>query len=70
MPATVESILGRLAVVAHERTLRATSPALAASVQAIKTYQQQRFSHTYADLLATPRYGGAALVVQVRFRVR
>jgi hypothetical protein len=60
MPATVESILGRLAIVAHERALRAASPALAANVQAIKAYQQRRFSHTYADLLATPRYGGAA----------
>jgi hypothetical protein len=60
MAATVESILSRLAVVAHERALRAASPELAANVQAIKAYQQRRFSHTYADLLATPRYGGAA----------
>ncbi len=29
-------------------------------VLAIKAYQQQRFSHTYADLLATTRYGGAS----------
>lgn len=29
-------------------------------VQALKAYQQCRFAHTYADLLATPRYGAAA----------
>jgi hypothetical protein len=29
-------------------------------VQALKAYQQRRFAHTYADLLATPRYGAAA----------
>ncbi|MGY4827441.1 FFLEELY motif protein [Sphaerotilaceae bacterium SBD11-9] len=29
-------------------------------MQAIKSYQQRRFSHTYADLLTNPRYGGAA----------
>jgi hypothetical protein len=29
-------------------------------VQALKTYQQGRFAHTYADLLATTRYGRAA----------
>jgi len=33
---------------------------LLSRVQAVKVYQQRRFSHTYADLLATPRYGGAA----------
>jgi hypothetical protein len=60
MHATVESILARLAVVAHERAVRAASPALSAKVQAVKSYQQRRFSHTYADLLATPRYGGAS----------
>jgi hypothetical protein len=29
-------------------------------VQALKAYQQRRFAHTYADLLATPRYEAAA----------
>ena len=29
-------------------------------MQAVKGYQQLRFSHTYADLLATSRYGRAA----------
>ncbi|HEX3141495.1 MAG TPA: hypothetical protein VHQ87_15675 [Rhizobacter sp.] len=60
MPATVESILGHLTAVASERAARVASPALAERVQAIKAYQQRRFSHTYADLLATPRYAGAA----------
>ena len=27
---------------------------------AIKAYQQRRFSHTYADLMPTARYGGAS----------
>jgi hypothetical protein len=60
MPATVESILNHLAVVSEERAARAASPALSTQVHAIKAYQQKRFSHTYADLLATPRYGAAA----------
>ncbi len=60
MAATVESILGHLEVVAHERATRAASPNLQGRVLAIKGYQQRRFSHTYADLLATPRYAGAA----------
>ena len=29
-------------------------------VTALKAFQQRRFSHTYADLLASPRYGAAA----------
>ena len=60
MPATAESILGFLEIVASEGKARAASPALLKRVQAVKAYQQRRFSHTYADLLATPRYGGAA----------
>lgn len=60
MAATVDSILAHLDVVARERAARAASPALQKHVQAIKVYQQKRFSHTYADLLATPRYAGAA----------
>ena len=53
-------ILGHLETVEHERRLRAASPELHARVQALKAYQQRRFAHTYADLLATPRYGAAA----------
>jgi hypothetical protein len=60
MTAAAESILSQLAIVANERAARAASPVLSANVQAIKNYQQRRFSHTYADLLITPRYGGAA----------
>ena len=60
MPATVETILGHLAVVENERAARAASPILLKRVKAIKAYQQRRFSHTYADLLATQRYAGAA----------
>lgn len=60
MPATVESILAHLHTVERERGARAASPALLKRVQALKDYQQRRFSHTYADLLATPRYAGAA----------
>lgn len=40
-----------------ERERRARLPALAAAVESLKLYQQQRFSHTYADLLESPRYG-------------
>lgn len=60
MAASVQSILSHLDVVARERALRAASPSLSQKVKAIKGYQQRRFSHTYADLLATARYAGAA----------
>ena len=58
--ADVSTILGHLRTVSLERARRAKSPDLAARVQAIKHYQQRRFAHTYADLLASPRYGPAA----------
>lgn len=60
MSATTASILAHLEAVEHERHTRAGSPALLARVQGLKSYQQRRFSHTYADLLSTARYGGAA----------
>ncbi len=60
MPTTAELILAYLDAVEREREARAASPALLARVQALKAYQQRRFSHTYADLLATVRYGAAA----------
>jgi hypothetical protein len=60
MTATADSILTHLDIVARERALRAASPETARRVLAVKAYQQRRFSHTYADLLATPRYAGAA----------
>ena len=57
MPADARSILGHLDLVSAERTRRGESPELAAKVEAIKRYQQRRFSGTYADLLGSPRYG-------------
>jgi hypothetical protein len=53
-------ILTQLAIVDVERRRRSADPALAERVQALKAYQQRRFSHTYADLLATERYAPAA----------
>lgn len=54
------AILTHLSTVAAERAARAADPDLAARVVAIKDYQQRRFEHAYADLLAHPRYAGAA----------
>jgi hypothetical protein len=53
-------ILAHLAAVADERKVRAADVALGARVEAVKRYQQKRFEKTYADLLAHPRYAGAA----------
>jgi hypothetical protein len=55
-----EAIVQPLQEVARERAVRDADPALAARVQAVKHYQQQRFRRTYADLLASPRYAAAA----------
>lgn len=60
MSASTASILAHLDTVERERVARAASPALHRRVQALKAYQQRRFSHTYADLLSTARYAGAA----------
>ena len=60
MPSTVETILGHLEAVDRERAVRVASPNLLKQVQGLKAYQQRRFSNTYADLLAMPRYAGAA----------
>jgi hypothetical protein len=54
------AILDHLRVVSEERAVRAADAALAAGVEEVKRYQQQRFEHTYADLLDHPRYAGAA----------
>ncbi|MEO7150293.1 MAG: hypothetical protein ABIX46_01085 [Burkholderiaceae bacterium] len=54
------TILRHLAAVGAERSRRAADPGLGAAVQQVKRYQQARFSHTYADLLASPRYRPAA----------
>jgi hypothetical protein len=53
---SAESLLADLKRVEAERARRAADPALEARVQALKAYQQRRFAHTYADLLANPRY--------------
>ena len=55
-----ESILRCLREVAAERQARAADAVFGQRVAAIKHYQHERFSHTYADLLANKRYGGAA----------
>lgn len=60
MSTPAAQILGHLETVERERSARAASPHLHARVQALKAYQQRRFAHTYADLLATPRYEAAA----------
>lgn len=54
------SILADLRVVDDERLKRAADPPLNARVVALKRFQQARFKHTYADLLASARYGAAA----------
>lgn len=55
-----ERILEHLDTVTQQRALRARDAELQAQVLALKAYQQQRFRHTYADLLADPRYAPAA----------
>ncbi|MDO9074621.1 MAG: hypothetical protein Q7U73_15270 [Rubrivivax sp.] len=56
-----EQILTSLQAVAAQRALRKQDAELGRRVQALKAYQHARFMQTYADLLAHPRYGGAAL---------
>lgn len=56
---SAESLLKELRDVDAERARRAADPDLEARVQALKTWQQRRFAHTYADLLAHPRYEAA-----------
>ena len=59
MQADSQTILAHLSAVAAEREKRDVAPDLQAAVLRVKAYQQRRFSHTYADLLASPRYRGA-----------
>ena len=54
-----ELIQDRLRTVEAERARRAHEEGLNARVRAIKEYQQQRFRHTYADLLRSERHGTA-----------
>jgi len=60
MSSDADKILFELAGVDAERRRRATDPDLAQRVVVLKAYQQLRFSHTYADLLASDRYSPAA----------
>jgi len=60
MSSDADKILFELAGVDAERRRRAADPVLAQRVLALKAYQQLRFSHTYADLLAADRYSPAA----------
>jgi hypothetical protein len=53
------TLLAHLCVVDAERRRRAANPALNEKVGALKIYQQRRFALTYADLLASDRYGAA-----------
>ncbi len=53
-------ILDDLKLVDDERAARTEDKELDEKVSAIKSYQQQRFRHTYFDLLSSPRYGPAA----------
>jgi hypothetical protein len=60
MSSLAATILAHLKSVESERGLRTATKGLAVRVNAVKSYQQRRFSHTYADLLNTPRYGPAS----------
>lgn len=53
-------ILRDLQTVEALRSERARDGALCLAVQGVKRYQQARFTASYADLLASPRYGAAA----------
>lgn len=53
-------IVRSLAIVEAERARRDADPTLGAAVQTIKRYQQARFRHSHADLLASARYSAAA----------
>lgn len=60
MSITAAAILAHLKTVDAERAQRAAVPGLTDRVGALKAYQQRRFSHTYADLLGSVRYGSAS----------
>jgi hypothetical protein len=60
MPADASTILDQLRAVDRERERRGAEPTWADAVRRVKDYQQRRFAHTYADLLASDRYAGAA----------
>lgn len=55
-----QAVLQPLQQVDQERARRAADAGLAAAVHGLKRYQQQRLRNTYADLLASARFGPAA----------
>lgn len=61
MRSDAEQILSSLHAVAAQRTLRREDARLGQRVEAVKSYQHGRFMLTYADLLSSGRYRGAAL---------
>ena len=56
-----DAIVQELQIVSAERAARRAEAGLAARVQALKHYQQERFRRTYADLLNDARHRDAAL---------
>jgi hypothetical protein len=60
MTSNGDLILQHLEAVNAERAARAADGGLALRVTQVKEFQQARFAHTYADLLAHPRYAGAS----------
>lgn len=54
-----QTTLGHLQAVEQERQVRRAQPALQLRVDAVKSYQRQRFMASYADLLENPRYQAA-----------
>jgi hypothetical protein len=60
MAVSPELILEQLRAVEAERQRWAAAPELRAKVLALKAFQSRRFSNTYRDLLASPRYAAVA----------
>lgn len=60
MNAQGQAILGHLQAVAAERRARVVDAQLAGRVREVKRFQHARFEHSYADLLAQPRYAKSA----------
>ncbi|MBA4178030.1 MAG: hypothetical protein C0505_15955 [Leptothrix sp. (in: Bacteria)] len=61
MNAAGADILASLQSVVAQRLRRRADPELGRCARVVKAYQHARFMNTYADMLADPRYGGAAL---------
>jgi hypothetical protein len=59
MTTLADFILSQLKIVDFERARYLSRPQLQTQVALIKLFQQQRFAHTYADLLVSSRYSKA-----------